>query len=93
MTPASSFGQAERQKRSKNQDAKQKVSQMWQHEGSPGLSAHALVSPNVWHPPSFVRSLQLVIYRIWNSGDGLTPGKKKKLVAAARHDDLIQNAR
>ncbi len=66
---------------------------MWQLQDSPGLSAHALVSPNVWHPSSFVRSLQLVIYRIWNSGDGLTPSKKKKLVFTAQGDDLIQNPR
>jgi hypothetical protein len=48
---------------------------MWEQQDSSGLSAHALVPANVWHPSSFVRSLQLVIYRIWNSRDGRAPGK------------------
>jgi hypothetical protein len=57
------------------------MSKMREPQNTPGLSADALVSANVWHPPSFVRSLQLVIHRIWTSGDGLAPGAKKKLIA------------
>jgi hypothetical protein len=65
---------------------------MRQRQDSPGLSAHALVFANVWHPPSFVRSLQLVIHRIWNSGDGFTAGKKKTLIAVSRVNHLLRIA-
>jgi hypothetical protein len=58
------------------------VSKVWEQQDSPGLQAHALVSANVWHPSPFVRSLQLVIHRIWNPRDGLAESEKKKLIAA-----------
>ena len=57
---------------------------MWQRQDSDGLSSHALVSANVWHPQSFMRSLQLVIYRIRISLDRPAQGKKTKLVVHAQ---------
>lgn len=62
---------------------------MRERQDSAGLSAYALVPADVWHPPSFVRSLQLVIHRIRTSGDGLAQGKKTKLIAAAHQQVWI----
>jgi hypothetical protein len=70
--------------RANNRNVQQKVPQMWQQQDSDGLSSNALVSANVWHPQSFMRSLQLVIYRIRISLDRPAQGKKTKLVVHAQ---------
>jgi len=58
---------------------------MWQQQDPPRLQADALVPANVWHPSSFVRSLQLVIHRIWNPRVEPAQGKKEKLNALPCH--------
>jgi hypothetical protein len=57
------------------------MSKVWQRQDPPRLSADALVPANVWHPSSFVRSLQLVIQRLWNPRDGPAQVQKQEVGA------------